>query len=97
MLLAVCLFQMPVAYGAVTMFTKIVRIGVGLDDRNVTKAQLASEIRQQFNSRGVSVSEKEVQAAATNALNLIGKSKDPREGCDLREDQEVHHLRFVGQ
>ncbi len=79
-LLAVCFFQIPVASGAITTVTKVVRIGVGLDDRNVTKDQLAQEIRQQFRSRGVSVSEKEVQAAATNALDLVGKAKDPLKG-----------------
>ena len=79
-LLAACFFQTPVAYGAVTTVTKSVKIGVGLDDRNVTKDQLAQEIRQQLNGRGVSVSNKEVHAAATNALNLIGKSKDPLKG-----------------
>ena len=79
-LLAACFSQIPVAYGAITTVTKIVKIGVGLDDRNVTKDQLAREIRQELSVRRVSVSEKEVQAAATNALNLIGKAKDPQKG-----------------
>jgi outer membrane lipopolysaccharide assembly protein LptE/RlpB len=79
-LLAVCFFQMPGAHGATTTVTKAVKIGVGLDDRNATKDQLAREIRQQLNSRGVRVSEKEVQTAATNALNLIAESKDPQKG-----------------
>jgi len=79
-LLAACFFQIPVAYGAITTVTRTVKIGVGLNDRNVTKDQLAREIRQQLSGRGVSVSEKEVQAAATNALDLIGKAKDPQKG-----------------
>ena len=79
-LLAVCLFQLPGAYGATTTDTKEVKVGVGLDDRNVTKDQLSREIKQQLNKRGVSATEKEVQAAATNALDLIGKSKDPQKG-----------------
>jgi len=79
-LLTACLFQLPGAYGAQTTVTKTVKIGVGLDDRNVTKDQLSREIRQQLGKRGVSVSEKEVQAATTNALDLIGKSKDPQKG-----------------
>ncbi|MCM3872271.1 MAG: hypothetical protein ND895_16440 [Pyrinomonadaceae bacterium] len=78
-LLAVCFFQIPVASGAITAVTKIVKIGVGLDDRNVTKDQLAAEIRQKLTGR-VSVSETEVQSAATNALDLIGKAKDPLKG-----------------
>ena len=79
-LLTVCLLQLPGAYAATTTDTKTVKVGVGLDDRNVTKDQLSREIRQQLSKRGVSVSEKEVQAAATNALDLIGKSKDPQKG-----------------
>ena len=79
-LLTVCLLQLPGAYAATTADTKTVKVGVGLDDRNVTKDQLSREIRQQLSKRGVSVSEKEVQAAATNALDLIGKSKDPQKG-----------------
>lgn len=78
-LLAVCLFQLPGSH-AMTTVTKAVKIGVGLDNRNVTKDQLAREIRQQLSSRGVSASEKQVQAAATNALDLISKSKDPLKG-----------------
>jgi hypothetical protein len=79
-LLAACFFQTTVAYGAITKATRIVKIGVGLNDRNVTKDQLAREIRQKLSGRGVSVSEKEVQAAAANALDLIGKAKDPQKG-----------------
>jgi len=79
-LLTVCLFQLPGAYGAITTDTKEVKVGVGLDDRNVTKDQLAGEIKQQLRKRGVSANEKEVQAAATHALDLIGKSKDPQKG-----------------
>jgi hypothetical protein len=79
-LLTVCLLQVPAAYGATTPDTKDVKIGVGLDDRNVTKDQLSREIKQQLSKRGVSASEKEVQAAVTNALDLIGKSKDPQKG-----------------
>ena len=79
-LLTVGLFQLPGAYGATTTVTEEVKIGVGLDDRNVTKDQLSRQIRQQLGKRGVSATEKEVQAAATNALDLIGKSKDPQKG-----------------
>jgi hypothetical protein len=79
-LLAVCLFQLPRAYAATTTDTKAVKVGVGLDNRNVTKEQLSHEIKQQLSKRGVSASEKEVQAAAANALDLIGKSKDPQKG-----------------
>ena len=70
-LLTVCLFQLPGTYGATTTVTQAVTIGVGLDDRNVTTDQLSGEIRQQLSQRGVSVSEEEVQAAATSALDLI--------------------------
>jgi hypothetical protein len=66
--LAVCLFQLPGAYGAITTDTKEVKVGVGLDDRNVTKEQLSREIKQELSKRGVSATEKEIQAAATNAL-----------------------------
>ena len=78
--LAGSFFQIPVAYGTINAVTKTVKIGVGLDDRNVTKDQLVREIRQEINARGVSVSDNDVQAAATNALNLIGKAKDPQKG-----------------
>jgi hypothetical protein len=79
-LLAVCFLQIPVTYGAITTVTRIVKIGVGLDNRNITKGQLAEEIRQKLSARGVSASERQVQDAATDALNLIGKAKDPQKG-----------------
>jgi hypothetical protein len=79
-LLAACILQTTVAYSATPTTTTVVKIGVGLDDRNVTKDQLAREIRQKLSARGVAVSEKDVQAAAANALDLIGKAKDPQKG-----------------
>ena len=56
------------------------RIGIGLPTKQATQDQLAREIRQQLISRGVTVSEQEVQGTATRALDLIGKAKDPEKG-----------------
>ncbi|MCM3905659.1 MAG: hypothetical protein ND866_28530 [Pyrinomonadaceae bacterium] len=56
------------------------RVAVQLETKNATKEQVASELRKQLSGCKVSVSEQEVQAAANNALNLIGKSKDPQKG-----------------
>lgn len=71
------------AYGAMaqkTITKKSVHVAVGLDTRSATQDQLAGEIRQQLNERGVKATEQEVQAAARRALDLIGKSKDPQKG-----------------
>ncbi len=72
-----------VASGAATQNAtlKKCRVAVHLENRNVTKEQLAGVLRKQLDSRcKVSVSEQEVQDAANNALNLINKSKDPLKG-----------------
>ena len=76
------LLSMAASGAATTNATpKKCSIAVHLENRNVTKEQLAKELRKQLDSRCKAlVSEKEVQDAANNALNLISKSKDPLKG-----------------
>ena len=56
------------------------RVTVQLETKNTSKDHVARELRKQLSGCKVSVSEQEVQATANNALNLVGKSKDPQKG-----------------
>jgi len=59
---------------------KIVRVVISLVTKSATQDQLARKIRQQLLGRGVSFTEQQVQTAARDALDLVGKAKDPVKG-----------------
>jgi len=53
---------------------------IGLDRKEATQQQLASEISSQITACGVSATEQEVQSAARNSLDLLNRAKDPLKG-----------------
>jgi len=59
---------------------KCTRVAVSLDRKTATEATVARDLRERLKSCGISATEKEVQAAAKQTLNLVGKSKDPEKG-----------------
>ena len=63
-----------------TPVKKCTQVAVSLDRKTATQAKVARDIRQQLKTCGISATEKEVQAAAKQTLNLVGKSKDPEKG-----------------
>ncbi len=73
------------------------RVAIQLETKNATKEQVAREIRKQLSSCKVPVSEQEVQATTNNALNLIGKSKDPQKGKILIDTKRVYFCASWGK
>ena len=80
--LALLLGMCAYADGAIALkdsAKKIVRVVVRLETNSATEDQLVREIRRQLKGR-VSVTGQEVQTAARDALDLVGKAKDPKKG-----------------
>lgn len=72
------------AVGAISQKPPVRRtaqVAVGLDRKtDASKERLVREIKQQLDERRISATDREVQSAAQQALDLIGKSKDPLKG-----------------
>lgn len=81
--LTVVLIVVTSAFGSFTntAVNKACRqVAVQLDTKQTSQEQITSILREQLSVCGRSATDDEVQTAARNTLNLIGKSKDPQKG-----------------